>query len=57
MLTVSAESQLIKLTNNKQVAKPLDFVIAHYQEAMKAVCLFFGHEPDIADSVYSREDN
>lgn len=56
-MTVSAESQLIKLTNNKQVAKPLDFVIAHYQEAMKAVCLFFGHEPDIADSVYSREDN
>jgi hypothetical protein len=25
--------------------------------AMKAACLFFGHEPDIAESVYSREDN
>ena len=57
MLTVSAESQLIKLPNNKQLAKPLDSVIAHYQEAMKAACLFFGHQPDIAESVYSREDN
>jgi len=57
VLTVSAESQLIKLPNNKQVAKPLDSVIAHYQEAMKAACLFFGHEPDIAESVYSSEDN
>jgi len=56
-LTVSAESQLIKLPNNKQVAKPLDSVMANYQKAMKAECLLFGHERDIAESVYSRGDN
>jgi hypothetical protein len=57
VLTVSAESQLEKLSNNKELAKPLDYVITGNQEDIKASCLFFGHEPDIAESVYSREDN
>jgi hypothetical protein len=55
-LTVS-ESQLKKVSTNKELAKPLDYVITDNQEDIKAACLFFGHEPDIAESVYSMEDN
>jgi hypothetical protein len=56
-LTVSAEMELKKLSNNKELAKPLNYVITDNQEGIKAACLFFGQEPDIAESVYSREDN
>jgi hypothetical protein len=57
VLIVSVDSQLRKASTNKELAKPLDYVITDNQEDIKLAFLFFGHEPDIAESVYLRGDN
>jgi hypothetical protein len=57
MLIVPVDSHLRKVSTNKELANPLDYVITDNQEDIKEACLFFCHEPDIAELVYSREDN